>query len=62
MVKKCIFIFILLKLSSLIKINRINQYFNKNDIRILKQESEELSDDIIIIHTNDIHCALNDSI
>ena len=62
MVKKYIYIFLLLKLCSLIKINHINQYFNKNEIRTLKQESEELSEDIIIIHTNDVHCGLNDSI
>jgi len=62
MVKKFIFIFILLEVCSSIKINKINEFFNKIEIRTLKQESEELSEDIIIIHTNDVHCGLNDSI
>jgi 2',3'-cyclic-nucleotide 2'-phosphodiesterase (5'-nucleotidase family) len=38
----------------------------RNDIRGLKEEElnelKELSDDIIILHTNDVHCGLNEKI
>ena len=33
---------------------------NTNSLRKLKEEN--LSDDIIILHTNDVHCSINDYI
>ena len=36
-----------------------NIYTQKN---LIKEEGEELSDDIIILHTNDVHCGLDDAI
>ena len=45
---------------------KANSLFLKNEIkntRNLKEiKEEELSDDIIIIHTNDVHCALMSNI
>ena len=36
-----------------------NIYTQKN---LIKEEGEELSDDIIILHTNDVHCGIDDAI
>ena len=37
----------------------LKEVSNKSDKRELQSE---LSDDIVIIHTNDVHCGLNDTI
>ena len=54
--------FILLSISSLVNYIKGNSFLKFNDFRKLKQEEEYLSDDIVILHTNDVHCGLIDSI
>ena len=61
MVKKYIFFFLFLEIYSLSRINIKNLKSKDNEIRELKEE-KELSDDIIILHTNDVHCGVLDSI
>jgi len=61
MVKKYIFFFLFLEIYSLSRINKKNLKSKDNEIRELKEE-KELSDDIIILHTNDVHCGVLDSI
>ena len=57
MIKQIYFIlFILITYSFQINLNN----FKNKDILELKEE--EKSDDIIILHTNDVHCAVNDNI
>ena len=56
--KRIIFIVLLLEICLILKTVQKNLYFKKN--RRLKEE--ELSDDIIILHTNDVHCSIKDSI
>ena len=36
--------------------------YSKTEGRILKTNGKELSDDIVIIHTNDVHCGVQDKI
>ena len=55
-------IFLLLSISSLANYIKANSFLKFNDFRKLKQEEEYLSDDIVILHTNDVHCGLIDSI
>ena len=61
MVKKYIFFFLFLEIYSLSRLNIKNLKSKDNEIRELKEE-KELSDDIIILHTNDVHCGVLDSI
>ena len=61
MVKKYIFFFLFLEIYSLSRINIKNLKSKDTEIRELKEE-KELSDDIIILHTNDVHCGVLDSI
>ena len=57
MIKQIYFIlFILITYSFQVNLNN----FKNKDILELKEE--EKSDDIIILHTNDVHCAVNDNI
>ena len=56
--KRIIFIVLLLEICLILKTVQKNLYFKNN--RELKEE--ELSDDIIILHTNDVHCSVKDSI
>ena len=64
MLKKSLFFFLLiniyLSLKPFSKSNNLQR--KKNDLRNLLQESSEKSDDIIILHTNDVHCGINDTI
>ena len=39
-----------------------NLYYNKNLRKIKEEEKEEMSDDIVIIHTNDVHAGIMDNI
>ena len=57
------FIFINLLIEVCLILNTIEKKLNlkkRNEFRGLKEE--ELSDDIIILHTNDVHCSIKDSI
>ena len=56
--KRIIFIVLLLEICLILKTVQKNLYSKNN--RKLKEE--ELSDDIIILHTNDVHCSVKDSI
>ena len=55
-------IFLLLLISSLVNYSKGNSFLKLNNFRKLKQEEDNLSDDIVILHTNDVHCGLIDSI
>ena len=59
------FIFIVFLLCLILKTYQ-RKYNLRNDFRGLKEEElnelNELSDDIIILHTNDVHCGLNEKI
>ena len=57
------FIFIKVLIEICLILNTIEKKLNlkkRKEFRGLKEE--ELSDDIIILHTNDIHCSIIDSI
>ena len=58
--KKFIFIVFLIGISLIVKTTQKKLNFKKNEMRELKEE--ELSDDIIILQTNDIHCNIINSI
>ena len=60
MSKKLIFPFLLFSLFILSK-NKKNLFSDNKDIRKLREEDTR-RDDIIILHTNDVHCGLIDSI
>ena len=58
MVKIILFILVLLEIYSLKTYLRIQNNNNLTD----SNESDNRSDDIIILHTNDVHCGINDNI
>lgn len=64
MLKKSFFFFLLINIYlSLKSFPKENNYQSKkNNLRNLLQETSEKSDDIIILHTNDVHCGINDTI
>ena len=37
-------------------------YYTKNLRKVKEEENEEMSDDIVIIHTNDVHAGIMDNI
>ena len=41
---------------------QINLYYKKNLRKVKEEENEEMSDDIVIIHTNDVHAGIMDNI
>ena len=66
MTKKLISIFLLINIFlSLETLSKENDIKNKNNINqriLIQEETSEKSDDIIILHTNDVHCGLTDYI